>query len=247
MVPDSIAHDRPPATGGRVRIAPSILSADFACLGDDITRVRSEADVLHVDVMDGHFVPNMTIGPLVVKWVRRHCDLYLDCHLMMDNPGQYLGAFRDAGADGCSVHVEIGGTDELLTQMRELGLAVGLAVNPETPFERCEPFLDRLDLLLVMTVHPGFGGQRFMEEVVPKIERARQAIDALGVPVELEVDGGIDRRTAPIVVAAGARLLVAGSAIFGQDDPVAAARTIRDAGESALALRRLGPSGPVRP
>ena len=167
------AARRPP--GGMVRIAPSILSADFACLGDDINRVTPEADVLHVDVMDGHFVPNLTIGPPVVTCVRRHSDLYLDCHLMMDNPGKYLAAFRDAGANGCTVHVEIGGTDELLSQMRELGLDVGLAVNPETPFERCEPFLDRLDLLLVMTVHPGFGGQHFMSEVVPKIERGPQS------------------------------------------------------------------------
>jgi ribulose-phosphate 3-epimerase len=234
---------------GQVRIAPSILSADFACLGDDINRVRSEADVLHVDVMDGHFVPNLTIGPPVVTWVRRHCDLYLDCHLMMDNPGKYLGAFRDAGANGCTVHVEIGGTGDLIAQMRELGLGVGLAVNPETPFEACEPWLDRIDLLLVMTVHPGFGGQSFMSEVVPKIARARELIDTLGAAVELEVDGGIDAHTAPVVVAAGARLLVAGSAIFGQDDPVAAARRIREAAAAALPGTGPGttPAGPAEP
>jgi ribulose-phosphate 3-epimerase len=224
-----------PADPGKVRIAPSILSADFAYLGDDINRVRPEADVLHVDVMDGHFVPNLTIGPPVVTWIRRHCDLYLDCHLMMDNPAKYLEAFRDAGANGCTVHVEIGGTGELIAQMRELGLGVGVAVNPETSFELCEPWLDRIDLLLVMTVHPGFGGQSFMTEVVPKISRAREAIDALGAPVNLEVDGGVDYQTAPIVAMAGARVLVAGSAIFGQDDPVAAARRIRQAAEAALA------------
>ena len=217
-----------------VRIAPSILSADFARLGDEISRVSPEADVLHVDVMDGHFVPNLTIGPPVVTWIRRHCDLYLDCHLMMDNPGNYLGAFRDAGANGCSVHVEIGGTAALIAQMRDLGLDVGLAVNPETPFEDCEPWLGQLDLLLIMTVHPGFGGQMFMSEMVPKIARARHAIDSAGLVVDLEVDGGIDPETAPSVTAAGARLLVAGSAIFAQPDPVAAAHRIRQAAQSAL-------------
>jgi len=225
----------PPAGGlaaARVRIAPSILSADFARLGDEINRVAPEADVLHVDVMDGHFVPNLTIGPPVVASIRRHCDLYLDCHLMMDNPGPFLEAFRDAGADSCTVHVEIGGTGELIGQMRGLGLHVGLALNPETPFEQCQPWIDRIDLLLVMTVHPGFGGQSFISEVMPKVVRARQAIDALGTPVELEVDGGIDPRTAPVVAEAGARLLVAGSAIFGHDDPVAAARQIRQAAQS---------------
>jgi ribulose-phosphate 3-epimerase len=211
-----------------VRIAPSILSADFAKLADEISRVSSEADVLHVDVMDAHFVPNLTIGPPVVTWIRRHSDLYLDCQLMMDNPGKYLGAFRDAGANGCTVHVEISQTGALIAQMRELGLDVGLAVNPETPFEACEPWLDRLDLLLIMTVHPGFGGQSFMREVLPKIARARQAIDSAGLSVELEVDGGIDAQTAPLVAEAGARLLVAGSAIFGQADPVAASQRIRE-------------------
>jgi ribulose-phosphate 3-epimerase len=226
-----------------VRLAPSILSADFAQLGDDINRVVPEADVLHVDVMDGHFVPNLTFGPLVVTSIRQHCDLYLDCHLMMDNPGRYLEAFSTAGADSCSVHVEIGGTAQLIAQMRDLGLGVGLAVNPETPFEACEPWLDQLDLLLVMTVHPGFGGQSFMTEVLPKIERARQVIADRGLDVDLEVDGGIDVHTAPSVARAGARLLVAGSAIFGHDDPVAAAAAIRSAARTALGDAE-GPDGP---
>ena len=227
-----MAQESPPGTFERaaplVRIAPSILSADFAKLADEISRVSSEADVLHVDVMDAHFVPNLTIGPPVVTSIRRHSDLYLDCHLMMDNPGKYLGAFRDAGANGCTVHVEISQTGALIAQMRELGLDVGLAVNPETPFEACEPWLDQLDMLLIMTVHPGFGGQSFMGEVLPKIARARQAIDSAGLSVELEVDGGIDAQTAPLVAEAGARLLVAGSAIFGQADPVAASQRIRE-------------------
>ncbi len=217
-----------------VRIAPSILSADFARLGEDIDRVSPEADVLHVDVMDGHFVPNLTIGPPVVGWIRRHTDLYLDCHLMMDNPREYLEAFKKAGADGCTVHVEIGGTEALIARMRELGLDVGLALNPETPLESCLPYLDQVDLLLVMSVHPGFGGQSFMAEVLPKIERARRLADEGGLGFELEVDGGIDTSTAPVVVRAGARLLVAGSAIFGREDPVAAAGALRRAGEAAI-------------
>jgi len=193
--------------------------------------------MLHVDVMDAHFVPNLTIGPPVVASIRRHTNLYLDCHLMMDNPGSYLEAFREAGADGCSVHVEVGHTGELIAQMRELGLGAGLVLNPESPFELCEPWLGEIDLLLVMTVHPGFGGQSFMSEVLPKVKRAREAIDARGLDVELEVDGGVGPGTAPAVGGAGARLLVAGSAIFGHDDPVAAAREIRQLAASAIAGR----------
>jgi ribulose-phosphate 3-epimerase len=214
------------------RIAPSILSADFAALAQAIDAVAAETDLLHVDVMDGHFVPNLTIGPPVVKAIDRHCDMYLDCHLMMDNPGSFLDAFRRAGADGCSIHVEIGGTAELIKQMRELGLDVGLAVNPETPFEEFAAFLPDIDMVLLMTVHPGFGGQSFMAEVVPKIRRTKEAIVAGGLDVAIEVDGGIDEDTAPIVAEAGASVFVAGSAIFGDPDPEAAARRIRVAADS---------------
>jgi ribulose-phosphate 3-epimerase len=223
------------------RIAPSILSADFACLGDAVDQVSSQADLLHVDVMDGHFVPNLTIGPPVVASLRKHTDLYLDCHLMITNPEKYLEAFRRAGAGGCSVHVEVGGTQALIDQMRELGLDVGLAVNPETPYEEFHRWLDQLDLILIMTVHPGFGGQSFMSEVVPKIRQTRQEIDRLGVAVAIEVDGGIDTKTASIVAEAGASVFVAGSAVFGQADPAAAARAIRIAADGAA------PSGPAEP
>jgi ribulose-phosphate 3-epimerase len=214
-------------------MAPSILSADFAALGVEIDRVRSQTDWLHVDVMDGHLVPNLTIGPPVVAAIRRHTDTFLDCHLMMTNPGDYLEAFADAGANSCSVHVEVGGTAELVKAMRDLGMGVGLAVNPETPIDDCEPWLDRIDLLLVMSVHPGFGGQHFMAEAVPKIARAAQIARRDGLSLTIEVDGGIDAETVVGVAQAGADTFVAGSAIFGHPDPVAAAERIRRAAESA--------------
>src|SRR2546430_16478271 len=147
------------------KIAPSILSADFAQLADDVERVAAEADLLHVDVMDGHFVPNLRMGPPVVKSLRKRTDLHLDCPLMVDNPGELLEDFADAGADGCTVHIELGDPRPLFAAMRELGLRVGLTHNPETPVEAVLPYLEEIDVLLFMSVHPGFGAQPFLPPV----------------------------------------------------------------------------------
>ena len=212
-----------------VKIAPSILAADFANLAADVARVAGEVELLHVDCMDGHYVPNLTIGPPVVAALRPHTELFLDCHLMVDNPGRLLQAFADAGADGLTVHVELGETAALLAEIAKVGVRRGLAMEPETPYDAVEPYLADIDLLLVMSVHTGFGGQPFIPEVLDKVRAARKEIDARGLAVEIEIDGGIKVDNAGRAADAGVDILVSGTGIFGADDPAAAARAIRSA------------------
>jgi len=170
----------------------------------------------------------VTIGPPVVASLRRHTPLFFDCHLMMTEPGRYLQDFADAGADGCTVHVEIGRTDELIAQMRGLGLRTGLALNPDTPFEAVQPYLGDVDLVLCMTVFPGFGGQSFIGDVMTKVAQVRAQVEAGALALDIEVDGGIDTTTAPVAAAAGANVFVAGTAIFGHERPWEAADAIRE-------------------
>ena len=212
-----------------IKIAPSLLSADFARLAEELETV-AEADILHLDVMDGHFVPNITIGPPIIKALRKRTKLPFDCHLMITDPQQYIPAFLDAGADMISIHIEAEPhLQRALQLIRDGGAKAGIAINPATSAESLSTALDFCDYVLVMTVNPGFGGQKFIEPVVPKIRHISRLIRERGLGVEIEVDGGIDARTAPHVVTAGATILVAGSAVFGQPDRADAIRTIRDA------------------
>jgi ribulose-phosphate 3-epimerase len=212
-------------------IAPSILAADFAHLADAVAQVEGAADSLHVDVMDGHFVPNLTIGPPVVAALRKVTQLPLDCHLMMTNPGDYFEAFAKAGATSCTIHVEIGDTTALISAMRDAGLGVGLAVNPDGTYDAVKPFLADIDLLLCMSVFPGFGGQSFIAEVLDTVAAARSDIDARGLATVIQIDGGIDANTIGRAAAAGATNFVAGTAVFRHADPAAAIADLRRAAQ----------------
>ncbi|MBU0676328.1 MAG: ribulose-phosphate 3-epimerase [Proteobacteria bacterium] len=210
-------------------IAPSILSADFCRLGDDVTKVlQAGADVVHIDVMDGHFVPNITIGPLVVKALRPLTDKPLDVHLMIENPDRYIDAFAAAGADWITVHAETGyHLHRTLARIRDLGKKAGIVFNPATPIEILDWLLDDIDLVMVMSVNPGFGGQSFIPSALEKIRLIKEKIGARNLQVGIEVDGGIGPGNIGEVAAAGANIFVAGSAIFGQPDYGEVIRTMK--------------------
>ena len=219
-----------------IRIAPSILSANFAALGEDIRKVEEAgAHLLHVDVMDGHFVPNITIGPPVVKSIRKATNLALDVHLMISDPDRYVPAFVDAGAMTLTVHAEATvHLDRTLNFIRSQNVGVGVSLNPATPLTAVEHALGLADMLLIMTVNPGFGGQKFIPYTVEKIRHARRLIEERNYGCIIEVDGGIDADTLPDVVKAGAQVFVAGSAIFHAPDP---GRKVKELLEIAASVR----------
>ncbi len=215
---------------GTIEIAPSILSADFAKLADEIAQVKSAGvSMVHLDVMDGHFVPNITFGPPVIARLRRYSDLVFDSHLMISAPAEYAERFVEAGADHITFHIEVVDEPErLIDKLHELGVSAGVCLNPETPVEAIEKVAPLCDMVLVMTVHPGFGGQKFMPDAAKKIIQLREIV---GPDIRVEVDGGIDPQTAPIVVSYGADTLVAGNAIFSKPDRTAAINAILRASE----------------
>lgn len=221
-----------------IQIAPSILSADFSRLGEEIkAAARGGAGLIHVDVMDGHFVPNITIGPLVVKAARRATDLPLDCHLMITDPDAYIQDFARAGASLISVHVEaVAHLHRTLTAIRDLGCRPGVVLNPVTPVGSIEEALPFVDYVLVMSVNPGFGGQSFISAALDKISRLRGIINSRGLNVHIEVDGGIDLDNVAEVVRSGADWIVAGSAVFGQGNPEEATRALRQKAMETLTV-----------
>jgi len=202
-----------------MKIAPSLLSADFSRLKEQVRTLENcGADMLHVDVMDGHFVPNITIGPVVIKSIRNCTKIPFDVHLMIEHPDRFIKSFADAGSDIITVHAESEhDIDKTIKRIRENDVKVGVALNPDTPLSKVEKLLKKIDMLLLMTVNPGFAGQKFIHDVVPKIKNARNIIDSKGLDIDLEVDGGINSETGEIAADAGANILVAGSFIFKGD------------------------------
>jgi ribulose-phosphate 3-epimerase len=221
-----------------IRIAPSILSADFAALGDAVRAAeRGGADLIHVDVMDGHFVPNITIGPPVVRALKRIATVPLDVHLMIMDPDRYIGAFAEAGASMISVHVEVlPHLHRTITLIRSLGVKAGVVLNPSTPPGAISEITGDVDYVLVMSVNPGFGGQTFIPRSESKVRAVRTLLDQAGSRAPVEVDGGVDQTNAARLVSAGASILVAGNAIFGAGDPAAATRALREAAEAGVSL-----------
>jgi ribulose-phosphate 3-epimerase len=214
------------------RIAPSILAADFAHLGDEVARIEPYVELLHIDIMDGHFAPNLSLGIPVIASLRKATSLFFDCHLMTTNPHVYFESLRAAGADLVTVHIEAyPDPSRVAVQARDAGLAFGLSLNPPTPFEAVEPFVELADLLLVMSVQPGFGGQSFIRSALGKVEAARKVIDSRGLSTDIEIDGGITTITARAARDAGVDIFVAGTAVFGAADPVAAVKELRAAVE----------------
>ena len=213
----------------KIKVAPSILSADFSCLDKEIRKVENAgADLIHVDVMDGHFVPNITIGPVVVRFIRKVTRLPLDVHLMIENPGRYVDAFVDAGADMITVHIEVvtnGQLKALGTKLKKKGIKLGISLNPATPLAKIKQSLKLVDFVLVMSVNPGFGGQTFISGAVPKIKQLRSIFNK-----DISVDGGINDKTAKLVIDAGANILAAGSYIFKSNNVRRAIERIRNAG-----------------
>ena len=217
--------------GKKIMIAPSILSANFSKMGEDLKRAEDAgADVVHIDVMDGVFVPNITFGMKMVKDLRSLSDLPFDCHLMIVEPWKYVEKFAAVGADYISVHYEAcrEKTEETLDLIRKCGVKCGLAINPDTPFESIEKYLAKCDLCLVMSVFPGFGGQKFMPEVLEKCKKAREVIDKNGYSCVVEIDGGINEKTIKLAADAGCEFIVAGSAVFGTEDITSAVKTLKN-------------------
>jgi len=214
----------------QIKIAPSLLAADFADLAREVARVEPHVDMLHLDIMDGHFVPNISFGMPVIKSLRSRTSLLFDCHLMTTNPDVYFEELREAGGDLAMIHIEaISDPTAAASKARAAGLGFGLVLNPPTPFAAVEPFMELADMVLVMSVHPGFGGQSFMPEVLGKTESARKWVDEHGLSVDIQIDGGINPETARLAGQAGANVFVAGTAIFRADDPVAAINRLRQA------------------
>lgn len=213
-----------------VKIAPSLLAADFARLGDEVRTIAGHVDWLHIDVMDGHFVPNVSFGVPVVESLRGLTDLVFDCHLMVTNPADHVDSLASAGADLLTMHIEaVPSPETAAKRTKDAGLDFGLVINPATPFAGVAPFIELCDVVLVMSVEPGFGGQEFLEPALPKVEEAREWVEARGLRTDIQVDGGITPSNVRRVADAGATVVVAGSAIFGADDPVQAVNDLKRA------------------